>query len=43
MKTELYIDGRWTAPADGATIPVVNPATGARGWAIARRCRTRCR
>lgn len=27
MKTEFYIDGRWTRPVDGATIPVVNPAT----------------
>jgi betaine-aldehyde dehydrogenase len=27
MKTELYIDGRWTAPAGGATLPVINPAT----------------
>jgi betaine-aldehyde dehydrogenase len=27
MKTEFYIDGRWAKPADGATIPVVNPAT----------------
>jgi betaine-aldehyde dehydrogenase len=24
---QLYIDGRWQPPADGATIPVINPAT----------------
>lgn len=27
MKTELYIDGRWTAPALGGRFPVINPAT----------------
>jgi betaine-aldehyde dehydrogenase len=27
MRTEFYIDGRWAAPSDGATLPVVNPAT----------------
>ncbi|WP_246849208.1 aldehyde dehydrogenase family protein [Rubellimicrobium arenae] len=27
MRSELYIDGRWTAPAQGETLPVVNPAT----------------
>jgi betaine-aldehyde dehydrogenase len=27
MRTELYIDGCWTAPAEGGTLPVINPAT----------------
>jgi betaine-aldehyde dehydrogenase len=27
MITELYIDGRWQAPAAGGTFPVVDPAT----------------
>ncbi|MBS0563261.1 MAG: aldehyde dehydrogenase family protein, partial [Proteobacteria bacterium] len=27
MRTELYIDGRWAAPALGGSFPVVNPAT----------------
>ena len=27
MPDQLYIDGRWQPAADGATIPVINPAT----------------
>ncbi len=27
MQTKLYIDGAWVAPAEGGTLPVVDPAT----------------
>lgn len=27
MQTRLFIDGQWIAPAEGGTLPVVNPAT----------------
>ena len=27
MPDQLYIDSRWQPAADGATIPVINPAT----------------
>lgn len=27
-RTDLFIDGRWQAPADGASLPVISPATG---------------
>lgn len=27
MKAELYINGAWVAPAEGKTLPVINPAT----------------
>ncbi len=27
MKTKLYINGTWVAPAEGGTLPVINPAT----------------
>ena len=28
VRTQAYVDGRWTDSEDGATFPVVNPATG---------------
>jgi acyl-CoA reductase-like NAD-dependent aldehyde dehydrogenase len=28
IDTQLFIDGKWQAPAEGKTLPVVNPATG---------------
>ena len=27
MQTKLYIDGAWVAPAEGGTLPVIDPAT----------------
>ncbi|WDZ79389.1 aldehyde dehydrogenase family protein (plasmid) [Ensifer adhaerens] len=27
MQNKLFIDGQWTAPADGSTLPVIDPAT----------------
>ena len=27
IQDKLYINGEWTRPAKGATIPVINPAT----------------
>ncbi|RWX81228.1 aldehyde dehydrogenase family protein [Neorhizobium lilium] len=27
MQNQLFIDGRWVAPADGAVLPVIDPAT----------------
>lgn len=26
--TQLFINGKWQAPAEGKTLPVLNPATG---------------
>ncbi|HEY0315574.1 MAG TPA: NAD-dependent succinate-semialdehyde dehydrogenase [Sphingomonas sp.] len=34
--TQLFIDGAWSAAADGATIDVVNPATGERIGGLAK-------
>ena len=28
IDTQLFIDGKWQAPAEGKTLPVVNPSTG---------------
>ena len=28
VDTQLFINGQWQAPAEGKTLPVVNPATG---------------
>ena len=28
IDTQLFIDGKWQAPAEGKTLPVMNPATG---------------
>ena len=28
IDTQLFIDGKWQQPAEGKTLPVVNPATG---------------
>src|SRR5205085_11773030 len=28
IDTQLFINGQWQAPAEGRTLPVVNPATG---------------
>jgi betaine-aldehyde dehydrogenase len=27
MQTKLYIDGAWVRPAEGGTLPVIDPAT----------------
>jgi len=28
VDTQLFINGKWQAPAEGKTLPVMNPATG---------------
>ena len=28
IDTQLFINGQWQAPAEGRTLPVMNPATG---------------
>lgn len=34
--TQLFIDGMWRAASNGATLPVVNPATGSEIGRVAR-------